>query len=636
MEEIEEMPNPFDEVEEVTETLVDESTYGDKEENADKIILELQEKIVLLEKTNEDLKTKLESLTKKQTLNASILMKMATVGLKKFTRRGDLNKVQNDTVKIAEIMKEKDELKEMNDQMLDMLTEKELENEDLNEKFNNFKLEAKMKEDKDAELIKSLQEKISILENSQNENELEEILEEYENQKDSLKKEITTYEKMEKELNSQIEEKDNKIMKLNEEIQRLQFENLNLVDQSNIKDKISEADQLDIRKLEEEIRQNKNEIDDLSIKIKKKDEKIKEMEKEHSDEIEKMEKEIEKYKNNIKNKDNEINKLNTLNTKLTNNNKDLNEYTINKEKQLKEEKEKNEKLEIKLDKKTKELKEMNDYYKKLKTKNEELLAQYQEKIDELTTTKNNLLTQNRELLEQLKQKQKEEEPSTNLADIMDEDNNEENKDNEDNKENKEEKVEKDDKAKDKEIEFYKNENKILNEEINGLKEQLSHQAQDLVELNNMEKNIEKFKIENEDLNKTIKQLNEEIKKLKVQNMKKTFAKTNEDFSGAKKLSGFFRVQTLARKGNLKASNIEKEKALLQKQIDALKRLKEEEKKNYETQLEKLKLDVSMLKVKFLNKQYEDDILLLKYKNTIKAIANQCKVKGIKLSLNLVI
>ena len=97
----------------------------------------------------------------------------------------------------------------------------------------------------------------------------------------------------------------------------------------------------------------------------------------------------------------------------------------------------------------------------MKTKNEELLAQYQEKIDELTTTKNNLLTQNRELLEQLKQKQKEEEPSTNLADIMDEDNNEENKDNEDNKENKEEKVEKDDKAKDKEIEFYKNEKKIL-------------------------------------------------------------------------------------------------------------------------------------------------------------------------------
>ena len=44
----------------------------------------------------------------------------------------------------------------------------------------------------------------------------------------------------------------------------------------------------------------------------------------------------------------------------------------------------------------------------------------------------------------------------------------------------------------------------------------------------------------------------------------------------------------------------------------------------------------MLKVKFLNKQYEDDILLLKYKNTIKAITNQCKVKGIKLSLNLVI
>ena len=43
----------------------------------------------------------------------------------------------------------------------------------------------------------------------------------------------------------------------------------------------------------------------------------------------------------------------------------------------------------------------------------------------------------------------------------------------------------------------------------------------------------------------------------------------------------------------------------------------------------------MLKVKYSNHQFETDTLLIKYKNTIKSIATQCKKKGIKLSLNLI-
>ena len=113
-----------------------------------------------------------------------------------------------------------------------------------------------------------------------------------------------------------------------------------------------------------------------------------------------------------------------------------------------------------------------------------------------------------------------------------------------------------------------------------------------------------------------------------------------------------RVQTLSRKQTTKAANIEKDKLLLQKNYDRLKQLREDDKKNYEDQIEKLKayideqlnstaipeklkLDIVTIKVKFLNKQYEDEKLLLKYKNTIKSIANQCKIKGIKLSLNLI-
>ena len=40
-----------------------------------------------------------------------------------------------DSIRVAEIMKEKDELQQINEKMWNMLTEKELENDELNEKL---------------------------------------------------------------------------------------------------------------------------------------------------------------------------------------------------------------------------------------------------------------------------------------------------------------------------------------------------------------------------------------------------------------------------------------------------------------------------------------------------------------------
>ena len=48
-------------------------------------------------------------------------------------------------------MKEKDELQQINEKMLDMLTEKELENDELNEKLENYKLEVKIENEKNLE-----------------------------------------------------------------------------------------------------------------------------------------------------------------------------------------------------------------------------------------------------------------------------------------------------------------------------------------------------------------------------------------------------------------------------------------------------------------------------------------------------
>ena len=174
------------------------------------------------------------------------------------------NKGKDDAVKMAEIMKVKDELQLINEKMLDMLTEKEIENDELNEKFENYKLEVKIENEKNLEYIKELEEKIEALENANNEIQFEEFINEYEKQKEDLNEQINEYNKLEKDLNNQIEEKDEKIQALNEEIQNLQFENLHLVNKSDMQNELNQANFNDMEKLIEE---NNRYIKFLTYKI---------------------------------------------------------------------------------------------------------------------------------------------------------------------------------------------------------------------------------------------------------------------------------------------------------------------------------------------------------------------------------
>ena len=132
-----------------------------------KIITDLQEKVLRLEKMNNDLKAKNEDLTKNNIENNSVMKKMGHVGMRrKFTEQGTFKTKQNDSVKIAELIKEKNDLQEINEKMLDLLTEKELENEDLQQKFEDYKLEVKIDNEKNLEKIQSLEDKIDMLENA--------------------------------------------------------------------------------------------------------------------------------------------------------------------------------------------------------------------------------------------------------------------------------------------------------------------------------------------------------------------------------------------------------------------------------------------------------------------------------------
>ena len=612
--------DPFDKIEEVDEYSIEE----DQEINTEKLILELKEKIVLLEKTNKDLKKKIESITKKDTLNSSIIMKMSMTGLRRnFTLKKNVSNLEKDSFEVAEIIKEKEDLQEINEKLLNLLTEKEIEKEELNQQFENYKLEVELLKEKNNEQIENLKKKIDDLEKKDVEK-YDEIFDQYKKNKGYLQEQINEYNKLESELKKQIEDQNLKINRLNEEIQNLQFENLHLISKSEQQNQINQAGYMDLEKLTIEKNKIKSDLDKVTDDLNKKNKELKNIEDNKNKQMEKYEKEIQSLKNDINSKNDKIKELNSEKTNLKSSNDQIYILFTNNKKALNEEKEKNFKIQSKLDKNTEELKSIKDFFQTLKTNNEKTLKEYEERINELTKNKNDLISQNTELLEQLKQK-KVESSSLSLDGL----------------------VESGDRESQDEISFYINENKLLNEKINNLKEQISNQAHDLVEMNLLEKNIEKLKLENEELTNNNKELLEKYNKLETayndllnkknenNNPKVIDTYKNQEFNELKKMKAFRSVLDLSIRKSQKSSELKKERKILKQRYDELKKLKEEQQKEHEEKIEKMKIDLSNIKAIFFNKQLEDEIIIAKYKNTFNSIASQCKLKGIKLSFNAI-
>ena len=100
----------LEEIEEMGD-IVSEDISDLNENDPEKIISDLQAKLVRLEKMNKDLRSRNEELKKHNIEKNTTMMKMSLVGLRrKFTSQGDFNQVQNDSVKLAQIIKEKDDL----------------------------------------------------------------------------------------------------------------------------------------------------------------------------------------------------------------------------------------------------------------------------------------------------------------------------------------------------------------------------------------------------------------------------------------------------------------------------------------------------------------------------------------------
>ena len=542
------------------------------EDDPKRIISDLTNKIFLLEKMNNELKAKNENLIKNNIKNESKLnIKQSLIGMKwSIASQMLLKKTENDSNKLAEIVKEKEDLQEINEKMLDLLTEKELENEDLMEKLKDFELKSKLEIDQNEEKIKSLEEQLKLLENSKESSsqDIDDIISEYILFQEKLKTQIKELTIKEEELLEENNLKETTIQKLSEEIHDLQINNYNLKIQSENMEKINEKEYEQKEDLITENISMKKNNEYLNEKIKLMEENIIKLNKLKEEEIDSLEKKLEEEKALSKAyKENKIKEILELKNKMNKTEQEikyLNNKIIQDQNKYNQEKEKNYIMQTNLDKKTKEVKEISEYSKKLLTNKENIIAQYEEKISDMAKEKNELIKQNKELLEKIKTKPNEIVHTKSLEDIMNE---------EEQKEN---------------LDFYIKENKLLNEEINGLKEQLITKGKDLSQIKklneeniNLKMNNEKLIGENEDIKKKLNEYQKQEEKNKLLSMKK---KLSESVT------------------KLRSINNNKEKDNYEKQIKALKKLKEEEKENYEERIKKIKKELVVMKIKSAKKQ----------------------------------
>ena len=536
---------------------------------------------------------------------------MSFVGIRRKFTFGSGNKGV-DSVKLAELLKEKSDLQEINEKMLNMLTDKELENDELQENFDKYKSEMKMEIQKYIDTIEELEDKIDVMEetnlkNQNFDNNLDEIVKEYNKYKERMENKINEHIKKEEELKTEIEDKESTIQNMKNEIQNLELDNIQLKNQSEQKEKAHDAELVSIDKIMYENEKLKSENFMLQDKIKSNDEKNQMIIKSKDEEINTLNEDIEFNKKNTSKKLEEKNKeINLLKDEIIKCNRDINNLIKKNdvfEKEDRELKEKNEILQNKLDKKTKELQDINDSAKKLIENKENLIKEYGDKIDELMADKNQLIEQNHELLDKVKNMN-----TNNLGDILGEEEENENNDNNGNN---------------------NYENILLTSEIKALKEQLENQANDLVALNAMEKEVSRLKLENEKLEADYKALKDKIKKNK-------YDTSNDNFMIYVKKQ--YENLRMSRKKRVSFSGLKEipfaNKTQLEKQIDTLKQIKEDEKKNFIEEIDKLKSDIAVWKVKCLNQELENETLLVKYKNRIKSIYEICQKKGIKFNLNL--
>ena len=234
-------------------------------------------------------------------------------------------------------------------------------------------------------------------------------------------------------------------------------------------------------------------------------------------------------------------------------------------------------LEKKLEQKTKELEELNSATKKLIQNKENIILKYESELEMKNKEKILLISQNKELLNKLNDGNTDKEEKNN------------------------------------------NENYLLNEEIKSLKEQLENQAHNLLRLTALENQINILQIE--------KYANSEIIKHSL-----TSTINNSSSKKVKKKLSITIVKDKEINNEIKNNTKTLDKTETAIKSNENEKINETE-KNLVDENEKLKDEITKLKVKHLNMEFENESKLVKLKNIIKNIEKQCNKLGVKIDFN---
>ena len=181
---------------------------------------------------------------------------------------------------------------------------------------------------------------------------------------------------------------------------------------------------------------------------------------------------------------------------------------------------------------------------------------------------------------------------------------------------------------------------LLKEEIKTLKEKLNNQTNDLLSLNAIEKENAMLQIENEKLLNDNKNLKQRMQKESFDDSKEETLSNSLLISPS--LSGNINNSSNKKIKKRLSITIVKDKPITNKIIPKKISMpiiqKENEKINENEEIllqenEKLKEEITKLKVKYLNMEFEKETKIVKYKNILKGIEKQIKKVGIKLDLN---
>lgn len=148
------------------------------------------------------------------------------------------------------------------------------------------------------------------------------------------------------------------------------------------------------------------------------------------------------------------------------------------------------------------------------------------------------------------------------------------------------------------------------------------------------KNVSRLKIENDKLIKDNKDLKDNINKLKFNSenddLMKLVKKKYNNYNCSDQKVKRKRISVINISDNNKTTN----PFNFEKEVGIFKKMAEDKTKNLSNEINKLKEDIALIKIKYYNKDLENETLIAKYRNILKSIGNECKKLGIKLNLNL--